>query len=60
MEVIIKLRDLETKSKDKNKGYISSELLDLNDLDIEEIEAIDIVNKEVVQGRVTRSSSRIV
>ena len=57
-EVIVELGDLETESE--NEGYISSELSDLNDSDIEEIEAVDRVNEEVVQGRVTRSSSRIV
>ena len=57
-EVIVELGDLETESE--NEGYISSELSDLNDSDIEEIEAVDRVNEEVVQGRVTRSSSRMV
>ena len=45
-EVIVELGDLETKSE--NEGYISSELSDLNDSDVEEIEAVDRVNKEVV------------
>ena len=46
----------------EEKGYISLELSDLSDLDIKEVEAKDIIDKEVqevvqevVQGRVTRS-----
>jgi hypothetical protein len=41
--VIIELRDLE----DNKEGYISLELLDLNDSDIKEIEVKDRVDKEV-------------
>jgi hypothetical protein len=41
--VIVELRDLE----DNKEGYISLELLDLNDLDIKEIEVKDRVDKEV-------------
>jgi len=42
-EVIVELGDLE----DNEEGYISSELSDLNDSDIEEIEVEDRVDKEV-------------
>jgi len=54
-EVIVKLRDLE----DNEEGYISSELSDLNDLDIEEVQEVQEV-QEIVEGRVTRSSGRII
>ena len=64
--MIVELGDLEG----NEEGYISSELSDLNNLDIkEEIEVEDRVDEEVqevqevqdiVEGRVTRSSGRMV
>ena len=54
-EVIIELGDLETESEPGNReGYLSIESSDLNNSDIEEIEAEDKVG-EVAKGRVTRS-----
>ena len=52
---IVELGDLETESE--NKGYISSELSDLNDSGAEEIEAVDRVNDGVPQGKFVSSSS---
>jgi hypothetical protein len=62
-EVIVELGDLETESELENEaeneeGYISSELSDVNDSDIEEMEAEDRVD-EVVEGRVMRSGRMI-
>jgi hypothetical protein len=49
---------LETESE--NKGYISSELSDLNNSGAEEIEAVDRVNDGVAQGKFVRGSSGMV
>ena len=61
-KVIVELGDLE----DDQEGYISLELSDLNDSDIEDIEVEDRVDEEIqevqeiAEGRVTRSSGKIV
>lgn len=58
-EVIVELGDLETESELENEeGYRSSDLSELNDSDIEEIDAEDRVD-EIAEGRVTRSGRMI-
>jgi hypothetical protein len=58
-EVIVELGDLETELELENEeGYRSSDLSELNDSDIEEIDAEDRVD-EIAEGRVTRSGRMI-
>jgi uncharacterized protein involved in exopolysaccharide biosynthesis len=58
-EVIVELGDLETESElDNEEGFRSSDLSELNDSDIEEIDAEDRVD-EIAKGRVTWSGRMI-
>jgi hypothetical protein len=55
----LSLEILETESELENEeGYRSSDLSELNDSDIEEIDAEDRVD-EIAEGRVTRSGRMI-